>query len=134
MLPPPCWVAADGVKVFGWMPDCGAHYASPIIKMMEKFAAYIEKKPAYTLGSKIKWRHSHVSRCSWGKVVRKNTDQTIEIYKKDTNFKLCSVCRGKGHPWTCQIWNGKPYNGHPSGDEWKNPVKCKNCNGKGYLK
>jgi hypothetical protein len=139
-LPPPCWTAADGVEVFGWMPDYGHHYATPIIKSMILFSINIKRK--HFNYYEFYWPHAHSGYCTWANCVTRNTDETLKRFKdNEQKFtlrdflpkrNLCVTCRGKGHPWTCEIWNGKAYSGHPSGDEWKHPIKCKDCNGKGF--
>lgn len=134
MLLPPTWTAADNVKVSVFLPpppnncDC---CVTPILKNMLWLDNKIHKN-IYMYVSMIEWKHESITRCSWSKVIMQNTNETLNFFKNESNLnkELCTICRGKGHPWTCEIWNGRPYNGHPkTRQEWDNPVKCKKCNG-----
>jgi len=85
----------------------------------------------------IEWKHTGpIGRCTIGNVVRHNTGATLS--KKNKDWIECKTCRGKGHSWKCQIWNGRPYivtgqkhRCDTSTIDWKNPDWCKDCKGKG---
>lgn len=84
------------------------------------------------------WKHKGAGRCTWGSVIFRNTDKTLEKFREDPNLSeedFCRECRGKGHSWKCQIWNGQPYlvprGEKPKGEHWGNPDWCHVCNGTG---
>jgi hypothetical protein len=126
-----CWITVDGEQFWEYLFDPTVTGRRGILSdFAQKIYNKYERK-----SDSIEWKHEGVSRCSWGKVIRRNTDKTIDEAKTWTN-ELCATCRGKGHPWKCDIWNGRPFlvpegQRMPKGAHWKNPDWCKACGGSG---
>jgi len=126
-----CWETPDGVKFWSTFFD-GAIMARRGILI--EFAHDIFKRRKHW-ASDVEWKHEMRGRCSWGMAVRRNGNKTIDE-TRTWNKELCPTCRGKGHPWKCAIWNGRPYlvsegQRGPEGAHWKNPDWCKDCEGSG---
>jgi hypothetical protein len=105
-----------------------------VTERMDDFADYIVRKNR-DMCLELAWKHSNMSRCSQGEIIRQNSDKTIDK-TKNWSKKLCTACRGKGHSWKCAIWNGLPYltpdgQSAPQGDHWEKPDWCKDCDGSG---
>ena len=126
------WISIDGVEY--WSLLCPTDIVSN--RILQKLAFQIREKQLWV--HNLRWAHRMRSRCSAGGVIRHNTNDTIKKFKKKANWdrKLCSTCRGKGHSWKAQIWNGKPYlipkGQQPKGNHWNNPDYCENCKGSGF--
>lgn len=129
MLLPPTWTAADNVEVAVWLAD--EHRFPPILAALAEFAGSVERAFFFYLD----FKHTMFGRCTHHMVVMHNTDETISRFKNNEIdvVQLCTTCRGKGHPWKCEIWNGKPYLGKPAGDHWTHPDRCPDCKGKAVL-
>lgn len=132
----PHFTTVDGEFIF-------AHFATTSVVMdcMKELSREIYDK--YDLYShEIEWLHiGRIGRCTWANVVRRNSDKTLDRFRKGDDKPQCLTCRGKGHGWgrDIEIWNGRPYiitkkeNGQTDSSkiDWNNPAWCPNCKGSG---
>ena len=126
-----CWKSIDGVQFWE------AHQRKILSgDVLEKLCWRILQK--YTLSHTD---YSMDGYCSWAGVIMRTSNWILENKEYCLDKVLCSMCRGKGHSWSCAIWNGLPYNTiktefyprgqAPSDDEWKTPAWCYDCGGSG---
>lgn len=132
-----CWMTVDDKPIYEYfipksvMQELDDNLAKDIY---DKYVIYAHN---------IKWQHKMFGYCTWSNIVRRNTDKTIDRKHELKNEDLieCGGCRGKGHSWKCEIWNGRPYvikereNGFTDTSKinWSDPDWCKDCGGKGVF-
>jgi hypothetical protein len=122
MLPFEYWTTIDNEPLYHVGPE-------PIMAKMEKFAGSLTT-------DYILWEYQLQTcelrgYCSWAWAIRRNSDETLKRndYGWPDDSKMCPKCRGKGHPWTAEIWNGRPKEHMRS----KGPLLCDKCSGNGYI-
>ena len=117
------WTTVDGVVLWEYIQA-----PTKILNSLEPMYFSIRKKyKMWAIAQEKKYNFGGY--CSKNRIVMRNTDRTLKRFREGVPKNLCSDCRGKGHSWKCEIWNGRPYLGKPKGDHWKNPDWCEVCGG-----
>ena len=123
-----CWYTIDNEPIY--------EIFAPKTVSEDILRKYSDKvwKRRFGWSSDIRWKYIWVGKCSIRAIVSTNTDETLNKKNKDWDHQ-CKTCRGKGHSWKAQIWNGRPYLVKDSKEikDWSNPDWCKDCRGHGSV-